>query len=144
MTSKHGIANFTGRLTLGVVLAAGLLLSGCASQQETGEDMTISPINSGHGTLALDADDMIRIMTRAGFNHEQILNLGPTLRNAIAQYGGARVREKRKLTRAMFLVQGNEIYGMAMEGGPFMYQPRGAGEAGDDVAAAAEQASDGR
>jgi hypothetical protein len=88
-------------------------LAGCSSQGQV--------ISLQNGELAgLSADDVVRVMQRAGFSDDQILDLGAHIRNALAETGAAQVQVGEKV-EAIFMVNrklvmiasrktGNHIY----------------------------------
>lgn len=72
-------------LSLLALLALGVV--GCA---RTG-GIQVIPL-SNREVLALSADDIVRVMRRAGFSDRQILEYGTDVRNALAQNGAAQIK----------------------------------------------------
>ena len=72
---------------------------------------------------ALSADDIVRVMRRAGFPDEQIEQLGPELRDALAFHGAAGIRSGEH-NEALFLVDGYFIYVAVRGRGGFFYDVR--------------------
>lgn len=58
---------------------------------------------------ALNADDIVRIMQRIGFQDEQILELGTDLHNALRFSGAAAITYKQK-TIAIFAAEGDYVH----------------------------------
>ena len=75
-------------------------------------------------TVALDADDVVRIMRMAGFPDPQILDLGTDLRNELARSGAAQIRLDDKV-EALFAVNGRYVYIASRLHGSFIYDPAG-------------------
>ncbi len=69
---------------------------------------------------ALTADDVVRVMQRAGFSDQQILDLGTDLRNCIASCGAAQIRVGDK-TEAIFAVNGKYLHASSRRRGSFIY-----------------------
>jgi len=70
--------------------------------------------------VGLDADGIVRVMQRAGFSDEQILNLGTDLRNCLALKGAAQIRVANK-TEAIFAVYGPCLHVSSRQTGSFIY-----------------------
>jgi hypothetical protein len=71
--------------------------------------------------VGLDADNTVRLMRRAGFTDGEILQIGPHLRNALAQQGGARVRVGDKI-EAIFAVDGTRLHVTSRRTGSFIHE----------------------
>lgn len=96
-------------------LVALLLLAGCA------RDRAVRVVPLGNQTVAaLTADDVARILRRAGFGHEQIVEMGTDVRNALSTTGAAKVRVGEKV-EAIFAVNGHSIQGTSRRRGSFSY-----------------------
>lgn len=104
-------------LLLLMLLAFGL--TGCA-HQNTG--IQIIPV-SNREVLALNADDVVQIMRRAGFSDNQIMQYGTDLRNGLAQSGAVEIRINKKV-EAVFAVNGDSIYISTRLRGNFIYNIR--------------------
>jgi hypothetical protein len=70
--------------------------------------------------IKLSADDVVRVMRRAGFSDEQILELGPELRDGLAESGAAQVRLRDKV-EVVFAVHGNYVFITSRLRGSFIY-----------------------
>ena len=75
---------------------------------------------SNREVIALDADDVVRVMRRAGLSDEQILDLGTELRNALASAGAVQIRAGRKV-EVILAVDGHYVRGSCRQGGSFIY-----------------------
>jgi hypothetical protein len=78
---------------------------------------------SNRHVLALDADDVVQIMRRAGFSDSQILEYGTDLRNGLAESGAVQIKIGRKV-EAVFAVNlndGNCVYISTRLRGNFIY-----------------------
>lgn len=74
----------------------------------------------GRSVVALEADDVVLIMRKAGFSDEDIREHGVALRNGLATQGGARI-EKDNLTTAVFIAKGREVHVYTYGGTSFVY-----------------------
>lgn len=99
-------------LLLSLVLLAA---AACSGNQKT----RIMPIQS-RDNLALSARGVAKLMVWSGFSGEETMLLGPGLRDALAQYGGAQVMVDKK-TEALFNVLGSHVYVSSMRRGSFVY-----------------------
>jgi hypothetical protein len=100
-----------------------MALSGC-------ETTAIAVYGPSHGTdlaplpnrdvAALTPRDIITAMARAGFEKETILELGPRLRNYLAETGAAGIRIGAK-TEALFAVIGQNLHVSSRRRGSFVY-----------------------
>jgi len=106
------IFRFGSAALLFLVMAIGL--AGCA-----GPGARVMAIG-GQDVVALDADDVVRVMRRAGFSDQQVIDLGTDVRNALASTGGAQVRVGRKV-EALFAVDGQYLHGSSRRRGSFIY-----------------------
>ena len=103
-------------LSLLTLLALGV--AGCA---RTG-GIQVIPL-SNRDVLALSADDVVRVMRRAGFSDRQILEYGTDVRNALAQNGAAQIKIYNTI-EAIFAInrdQGNCVYINTRLRGHFIY-----------------------
>ena len=113
----------SARLSLIVTAAAGVAVAvavaaavgGCAPGSGSRVLALANP-----DVIALDADDTVRIMLRAGFTDQQVLDLGTDLRNALASGGAAQVRCDSKL-EAIFAVDGRCVRIATRRRGMFAY-----------------------
>lgn len=114
-------------ITCGLCLAGACLpaLSGCRTHQAAiavfGSSMgdELAPLPNRE-VADLSADAVVAIMTRAGFGSEDILELGPALRNSIAAIGAAQIRLGSK-TEALFAVIGDNLHVSSRRRGSFVY-----------------------
>jgi hypothetical protein len=108
----------------GGVIVASLLLTllafgvvSCAAYTHRGLD--IVPINN-QDVLTLSSDDIVRVMRRAGFSDNQILEYGTDLHNALAHSGAAQIKI-RKNPEAVFAINGDAVYISTRLRGNFIY-----------------------
>jgi hypothetical protein len=71
-------------------------------------------------SMQLTADDIVRVMSRAGFTDAQILDMGTILRNHLAGSGAAQIRVGRKV-EALFAVDSSCLYVSSRLRGSFIY-----------------------
>ena len=86
-----------------MLLAFGL--SGCTGNR----GFELFPLNNQQNVLTLSSDDIVRVMRRAGFSDNQILQHGEDLHIALAQYGAAQIMINKKLI-AVFAINGDDVY----------------------------------
>lgn len=79
-----------------------------AQSQESQSPFKVVPRKSNQ-LAALNADDIVRIMQRIGFQDEQILELGTDLHNALRFSGAASVTYKKR-TIALFAAEGDYVH----------------------------------
>ena len=97
-----------------LVALGAALLAGCGGPKGRVE------VLSNQHAVGLDADDMVRILRRAGFTDEQILEHGTDLRNALATAGAAQIRLDQKV-EAIFAADGQYVRGSSRGTGSFTY-----------------------
>jgi hypothetical protein len=104
-------------LTLLTLVALGI--GGCA-RSSTG--IQVIPL-SNRSVLALNPDDVIEIMRRAGFSDAQILEYGTDLRNGLAESGAVQIKIGKKVEAvfAVNLSEGNCVYISTRLRGNFIY-----------------------
>lgn len=76
---------------------------------------------SNREVAALNAENVVQVMLRAGFSDEQILQLGTDLRNELARSGAAQISVGDKV-EATFAVRGDYVYVTAYKRGSFIYE----------------------
>ncbi len=69
---------------------------------------------------ALDAEDVVMIMVRAGFSDEQIIQYGTDLRNKLSSSGAAQIHIKEKV-EAILAVNSDCVYVSSKTKGNFIY-----------------------
>ena len=100
-----------------LVAFAALFSSGCGGSLFVDSGVEALP---NRDVTALTADDIVCVMTRAGFTDEQILDLGTDVRNALATTGCARIRVGRKV-EALFAVVGDCLHVTSRRRGHFIF-----------------------
>ena len=98
------------------LLAFGL--SGCVGNR----GFEIFPVKN-QNVLTLSSDDIVRVMRGAGFTDNQILQYGEDLHFALAQYGAAQIKIRRKL-EAVFAINGDAVYISTRLRGNFIYNTK--------------------
>jgi hypothetical protein len=113
--SRYG--SMTIMLMLLVLLALGAV--GCM-RNNTG--IRLIPL-SNRNVLALNPDDVIEVMRRAGFTNRQILEYGTDLRNGLAESGAVQIKIGKKVEAvfAINLNQGRCVYISTRLRGNFIY-----------------------
>jgi hypothetical protein len=108
-----------GRWTLIVgIVALTLMQTGCATANRRLTLETQPMLN--RDVIALEPEDVVAIMRRAGFSGDEIVRLGRNLRNHLAQSGGCRIASNDGVV-AMFAVHGDEVYVTSPDRGAFRY-----------------------
>lgn len=106
-----------GALWICILLCFGL---GCVSaRSDKSMRFQVVPVGSQE-VAALSSDDIVRVMRRAGFSDEQILQLGTQLRNALLLSGAAQVI-RANIVEAIFAIHNNNVYITARLRGNFIY-----------------------
>jgi hypothetical protein len=94
-------------LTLLLLLALGVI--GCGGTRRSG--IQVIPLSS-RSVLELNADDVVRVMRRAGFSDSQILEHGPDLRDGLAQSGAVQIKIGKKV---------EAVFAINLDHGPCVY-----------------------
>jgi hypothetical protein len=102
--NSHRLKNFDVILISLMLTLLALGLGGCIGNR----GFEIFPLNN-QNVLTLSSDDIVRVMRRAGFSDNQILQHGEDLHIALAQYGAAQIKISKKLV-AVFAINGDDIY----------------------------------
>jgi hypothetical protein len=105
------------RITLLLALLA-LGINGCTGNR----GFEIFPLNN-QNVLTLSSDDIVRVMRRAGFNDNQILQHGEDLHLALSQYGAAQIKIQKKI-QAVFAINGDAVYISSRATGNFIYNTK--------------------
>ncbi|GAI19495.1 unnamed protein product, partial [marine sediment metagenome] len=100
---QDGYRVVIGGLFIVLSLSALLGMGGCAHNRAQ-----VIPV-SNREVAALSAEDIVRVMLRAGFSDEQILELGTELRNELGLSGAAQINVGDKM-EAIFAVDGDYVY----------------------------------
>jgi hypothetical protein len=100
-----------------VSLLLALLAFGVVSCAQKGFE--IIPLNHQE-VLTLSSDDIVRVMRRAGFSDNQILEYGTDLHDALSRSGAAQVKISKKL-QAVFAINGDSVYISTRLRGNFIY-----------------------
>ena len=107
---------------LSLALAVGM--SGCD------EERLIFMPRPSRAVLALSADDIVQVMSRAGFSDEQIIEFGPGLRSALLNSGACQVRQGETI-QAIFAVQNHYVHVTTKMRGSFIYNTEKKGLEGE-------------
>ncbi len=106
----------------GGVIVASLLLTllafgvvSCAAHR----GLEVVPLRN-QNVLTLSSDDIVRVMRRAGFSDNQILEHGTDLHSALAHSGAAQIKIRRSL-EAIFAINGDAVYISTRLRGNFIY-----------------------
>ncbi|OHB74669.1 MAG: hypothetical protein A2Z25_09315 [Planctomycetes bacterium RBG_16_55_9] len=93
-------------LTLLLLLALGVM--GCGARRS---GIQVIPLSS-RSVLELNADDVVRVMRRAGFSDQQIMEYGPDLRDGLAQSGAVQIKVGNKV---------EAVFAINLDHGPCVY-----------------------
>ncbi|MCG3178533.1 MAG: hypothetical protein BIFFINMI_00861 [Phycisphaerae bacterium] len=95
-----------------------LLAGGCGgSPPQYGAQVVAVP---SRDVIALSADDIVRLMQRAGFEDFDIVELGTELRNDLATAGAAKIQRGDKV-ETIFAVEGDCVYVSSHYSGSAIY-----------------------
>lgn len=103
---------------VGMFLVAGAL-AGCAS------DTSYRKANDNVSTVTvgdpgeISATALAKAMIRAGFSHDEILELGPGIRRGLSESGGAQARRNGEIV-ALFSHKGGKLYVTSGSSGTFV------------------------
>ncbi len=97
-----------------MILALLIVVSGCASAIRRVVAMPNREV------AALTADDIVRIMRRAGIADKHIVLYGADLRNSLAQQGAAQFRSGSKV-EAVLAVHSPYVHVISRSTGSFVY-----------------------
>ena len=100
-----------------VSLLLALLAFGVVSCAQRGFE--VIPVNYEE-VLTLSSDDIVRVMRRAGFSDNQILEYGTDLHDALSRSGAAQIKMSKKL-QAVFAINGDSVYISTRLRGNFIY-----------------------
>ena len=96
-----------------LILILMLNLLGCKHIQ------VVTPLPNRE-VAVLNGADIVRIMKRAGFSDDQMIELGPDLRNCLALQGAGQIRLGDKV-EALFAVQYPYVHVCSRQRGRFIY-----------------------
>ena len=107
-------------VTIMLLLLALLLFGVVGCVRSTG--IRVMPL-SNRSVLALNPDDVVAIMRRAGFSDSQILEYGTDLRNGLAESGAVQIKIGKKIEAvfAINLTDGDCVYISTRLRGNFIY-----------------------
>lgn len=105
----------------GVIVASLLLalLAFGAVSCATHRGLEIVPLRN-QNVLTLSSDDIVRVMRRAGFSDNQIMEHGTDLHSALSREGAAQIRINKNL-EAVFAINGDAVYISTRLRGNFIY-----------------------
>ena len=95
----------------------GLLNTAGCTQDGIDGEVVLRP---NRDVAALSADDIVRVMQRAGFADDQIIHLCTDLRNSLSSTGAAHIVIDGKV-EAIFAVEGERLYIASRLRGSFIY-----------------------
>ena len=116
MKNHHYLLNW-----ISIAALASLIMFSLAACQHS-RQLQVAPI-AGRDVVALDAEDVVAIMQRAGLNDSEIIDLGTELRNSLSSRGAARITSNGK-TVALLTVLSPYVYISTMEQGNFIYNSK--------------------
>ncbi len=102
--NRQGLKNFDVICISLLLMLPAFGLGGCVGNR----GFEIFPLNN-QNVLTLSSDDIVRVMRRAGFTDNQILQHGEDLYLALAQYGAAQIKIRRR-PEAVFAINGDAVY----------------------------------
>jgi hypothetical protein len=118
MRELIGLRTWIALCSLALMAGCGGLLNKSDSKRKS--DFTVVPF-SNSSVVALDGDDVRRVMEIAGFTPPQIWELGEDLHNALMQLGGAKMRLGKKQVEVIYAVQGDLVWITTRSRGLFVY-----------------------
>lgn len=103
--NRQGLKNFDVICISLLLMLPAFGLGGCTGNR----GFELYPVNNPQNVLTLSSDDIVRVMRRAGFSDNQILQHGEDLYLALAQYGAAQIKIRRRI-EAVFAINGDAVY----------------------------------
>lgn len=97
------------------LLMATTLASGCAQKK-----VSLVPLATPR-VMALEADDIVRLMLYAGFERDDILEYGTALRNGLATHGAAQMRSNNRVKAVFAVLQEGMVHVSTVGRGNFAY-----------------------
>jgi hypothetical protein len=97
-----------------LVFVGAALLAGCSGLKMVGTP------NSER--VALDAEDVVQVLSAVGFSDEEIREQGREFRNELARSGAVNLR-RGDTTVAMFAVRGGLVHVTSLTMGSYVYDP---------------------
>jgi threonine dehydratase len=97
------------------LLASGVV--GCMMQSDRGFEVV--PV-SNRNVISLSSDDVVRVMRRAGFSDEQILELGTAVHSGMLTSGAVQIKLNNKV-EVVFAANGDDVYIGTRLRGNFIY-----------------------
>lgn len=116
---KREISSWYQKYFVCLVLVTLPFFGACRSlAPRSNTELRVVPI-SGQ-PVALEAKQIVELCQRAGLEHEEILETGTHIRNAISSYGGCRVYRNRRVYM-IIAVQDQNVYVSLHTGDNFIY-----------------------
>ena len=105
-----------------VALFGAVLLTGCLANDVNFERLKQDVNSVAVGSpIEVDAMTLAKVMLRAGFSSERILEVGPSVRRSLAGTGGAEIRKKGRI-QALFSHMDGRLYVTSSTSGTFSVQ----------------------
>ncbi len=116
---KDNSRNSSVTILLMLLALLALGVGGCA---RSSAGIRVIPL-SNRSVLALDSDDVVAVMRRAGFSDEQILEYGTDLRNGLAESGAVQIKigKNVEVVFAINVDDGDCVYISTRLRGNFIY-----------------------
>jgi hypothetical protein len=102
-----------------VLLLLALLASGVVGCMSYDRGFEVVPV-SNRNVISLSSDDVVRIMRRAGFSDEQILDIGAAVHNGMLTSGAVQIKLNNKV-EVVFAANGDDVYIGTRLRGNFIY-----------------------
>jgi hypothetical protein len=126
LSGRSGVcAGLALAVCLGAAGCGGLRLPGFGKSKNSNAALEIVPKNNRYAlTVTPSADDIVAMMAKVGFLEGQILELGETLRNALATQGAAEVRRGKEVGAIFAAYQNDTVFISTRRGGTYIYDIR--------------------
>ena len=98
-----------------LLFSSALLALACA------RNSVAQPMGGNRETLVLDANAVVDIMRQSGFTTDEIIELGPDLRNCLAIHGAAKIRIDNTV-EALFAVHPPYVHVCSRRRGSLIYK----------------------
>jgi hypothetical protein len=97
-----------------MLVGLAVFLSACSG-------MKLVPV-ANEEKVPLDAEDVVLLLSAAGFSEQEILDKGRELRNKLARHGAVNLRSEGR-TVVMFAVRSGLVHVVTTTVGSFVYDP---------------------
>ena len=116
----RSVSRWYQKLFVCLIIVSMPFFGACRSlNRRSNSPLRVAPA-SGQTTVALDAGQIVELGRRAGLGKEEIIQIGPQIRNTLASHGSCRIYQGQRVYM-IIAVQDRRVYGSLHTGGTFIY-----------------------